>query len=144
MKSVPAAALAALLSALAVFASTAPSPAKDSNVAANAQRFRAHSVNRPLNYNFPVTPRNHAFNARTHRHGWRHRHHRFAGLPLLTGPAVIYQNGEIGFENGGDITTSVPAAQPVVYRLGETGNCNVQQVRVPGSQGRTTVNIWRC
>jgi hypothetical protein len=31
-----------------------------------------------------------------------------------------------------------------VYRLGETGSCDRQQLNVPGSKGRTTVNVWRC
>lgn len=146
MKLVPAAALAALLSALTAFATAVPASAKDAAIAANAQPFRAYGINRPLNYRFPVLPRNHSFNTqRQHRHGWRHRHHRYGGLPVLRGPAVIYQNGEIGYpDDREDITATVPAAQPVVHRVGDTGQCNVQQVRVPGSQGRTTVNIWRC
>ncbi|HMN51034.1 MAG: hypothetical protein KF794_11585 [Xanthobacteraceae bacterium] len=146
MKLVTAAALAALLSAIAAFATAAPASAKDAAVAANAQPFRAYGINRPLNYRFPVLPRNHSFNAqRPHHPGWQHRPRRQTGFPILRGPAVIYQNGEIGLpDEREDVTAAIPTAQPVVHRVGDTGQCNVQQVRVPGSQGRTTVNIWRC
>jgi hypothetical protein len=100
----------------------------------------------PLNYRFSVQPRSHVFsyNRRPHHHhGWHHRHRRH--IAGFYGPAVIYQNGEIGVpppEFTG--TVPAPAAQPVVYRLGETGSCNRQQLNVPGSKGRTTVNVWRC
>ena len=126
-------------------ATSAPARANDAAVAAHPP-FRAHGINRPLNYRFPVLPRNHSFHARTHRHGWRHRHHhhRFVGLPVLSGPAVIYQNGEIEIPNDGDITGALPV-QPVIYRVGVSGACNVQRVNVPSSErGRTIVNIWRC
>lgn len=98
----------------------------------------------PLNYRFPVMPRSHVFSHHRHRHpGW-HRHHRRAQyLPVFRGPAVIYQNGEIGIppENP---APPLPVAWPVVHRLGETGGCDLQQLDVPGSRGRTTVNVWRC
>ena len=101
----------------------------------------------PLNYRFSVQPKSHVFfYNRQHHHGWRHRHHRRQFLPLLAGPAIIYQNGDIGVPPA--YTGSIPAvptvATPVVYRLGQNGGCGRQQVNVPGSQGRTTVNIWRC
>ncbi len=101
----------------------------------------------PLNYRFSVLPKSHVFfyNRHRHRHGWRHRHHR-QFLPVLAGPAVIYQNGDVGIPPA--YTGSVPAvptvATPVVYRLGQNGGCDRQQVNVPGSHGRTAVNIWRC
>jgi len=100
----------------------------------------------PLNYRFSVQPKSHVFAYnRRHHHGWRHRH-RAHVLPIITGPAVIYQNGDIGIPPEDEYTASVPApvAQPVVYRLGETSGCGVQQVNVPGSKGRTSVNVWRC
>ena len=130
---------------------TMPAAANDAAVAAHppfrAQPFRAYGINRPLNYRFPVLPRNHSFHARTHRHGWRHRHHRhhrFTGLPVLTGPAVIYQNGEIELPAENDITGALPV-RPVIYRVGTAGRCDVQSVNVPSSvRGRTIVNIWRC
>jgi hypothetical protein len=102
----------------------------------------------PLNYRFSVLPKSHVFfyNRHRHHHGWRHRHHRRQYLPVLAGPAVIYQNGDIGVPPA--YTGSVPSvpvvATPVVYRIGEPSGCGRQQVSVPGSQGRTTVNIWRC
>jgi hypothetical protein len=141
---------AALLAASGLMAcgliglAASPAAAKDANVAAHPP-FRAHGINRPLNYRFPVLPRNHSFNTRTHRHGWRHRHHhRFVGLPVLTGPAVIYQNGEIELPYDDDITGALPV-QPVVYRIGVSGACDLQRVNVPSpARGRTTVNIWRC
>jgi len=101
----------------------------------------------PLNYRFSVQPRSHVFfyNRNRHHHAWRHRHHRRQVLPVLAGPAVIYQNGEIGIPPQ-IITGSIPApsVQPVIYRLGSTGGCDRQQVHVPGSKGRTAVNVWRC
>jgi hypothetical protein len=101
----------------------------------------------PLNYRFSVQPKSHvfAYNRHRHHHGWRHRHRAHA-LPVLAGPAVIYQNGDIGIPPEDEYTASVPApaAQPVVYRLGEIAGCGLQQVSVPGSKGRTSVNIWRC
>jgi hypothetical protein len=124
-----------------------PAAANEAAVAAQP-RFRAHGINRPLNYRFPVLPRNHSFNARTHRHGWRHRHHhhRFVGLPVLSGPAVIYQNGEIELPDDNDITGALPPpiVQPVIHRLGVSGACDLQRVNVRGERGRTTVNVWRC
>ncbi len=100
----------------------------------------------PLNYRFSVQPKSHVFAYnRRHHHGWRHRH-RAQVLPVLTGPMVIYQNGDIGLPPEDEYTASVPApaAQPVVYRRGETAGCGVQQVNVPGSKGLTSVNVWRC
>ena len=100
----------------------------------------------PLNYRFSVQPKSHVFYYnRRHHPGWRHRH-RKQYLPVLAGPAVIYQNGDIGVPPEEEFTASVPAplVQPVVYRRGDSGACGVQQVNVPGSHGRTNVNIWRC
>jgi hypothetical protein len=115
--------------------------------ASNTPPFRAHGINRPFDYRFPVTPRNYSVANRYHRYGWRH-HRRFQPLPALAGPMVIYQNGEIGIPPHEEFTGSIPnapiSAQPVVHRVGETGACDVQQVNVPGSLGRTTINIWRC
>lgn len=101
----------------------------------------------PLNYRFPVMPRSHAFNYGRQRHHTGHHHRRHARfLPALRGPAVIYQNGEIGIPPESDMTAAlpVPVAQPVIHRIGETGGCGLQQLDVPGSRGRTTVNVWRC
>jgi hypothetical protein len=144
MKKMTAAALAAW--GLFGLVAATPAAANDAAVAAHPP-FRAHGINRPLNYRFPVLPRNHSFHARTHRHGWRHRHHhhhRFTGLPVLTGPAVIYQNGEIELPPENDITGALPV-RPVIYRVGTAGACDVQRVNVPSNvRGRTTVNIWRC
>ncbi len=141
------AALVAACGLIAVTAGSTPAGANEAAVAAHPQ-FRAYGINRPLNYRFPVVPRNYTFNARTHRYGWRHRHHhhRFVGLPVLSGPAVIYQNGEIEVPTDNDITGALPPAvvQPVIYRVGVSGACNVQQVNVRGERGRTTVNVWRC
>jgi hypothetical protein len=99
----------------------------------------------PLNYRFSVQPRSHVFFYNRQRHRWHHRH-RKQFLPVLAGPAVIYQNGDIGIPPEEEYTASVPVpvVQPVVYRIGETGGCGVQRVNVPGSRGRTNVNIWRC
>lgn len=100
----------------------------------------------PLNYRFSVQPRSHVFSYnRRHHHGWRHRH-RKPYLAGFAGPTVIYQNGDIAIPPEDDYVASIPApaAQPVVYRIGETGACGIQQVNVPGRQGRATVNIWRC
>lgn len=100
----------------------------------------------PLNYRFLVQPRSHVFSYnRRHNHGWRHLHRR-QFLSGFAGPLVIYQNGDIGVPPDEDYTASIPApaAQPVVYRLGETGGCGREQVNVPGSKGRATVNVWRC
>ena len=127
-----------------LFVISVPATANEAAVAAHPQR--AYRFNQPLNYRFPVLPRSYVFNARTHRHGWRHRHHRhrFVGLPVISGPAVIYQNGEIEVPNDNDITGALPV-QPVLYRVGTPGRCDVQSVNVPSSErGRTTVNIWRC
>ena len=103
--------------------------------------------NRPLDYRFSVQPRSHVFSYnRQHRHhAWRHRH-RTQFLPVLAGPAVIYQNGDIGIPQEEDrLSAAVPTtAQPVVYRLGERGGCGLQQLSVPGSKGQTTINVWRC
>lgn len=100
----------------------------------------------PLNYRFPVMPRSHVFNygRRPHHAGHHRRYAHF--LPGFRGPAVIYRNGEIGIppEDGLTATTPQPVAQPVVYRLGESGGCGLQQLNVPGDRGRTTVNVWRC
>lgn len=99
----------------------------------------------PLNYRFSVLPRSHVFAYNRQQHpGWRHRHHRALFLPRLAGPAVLYQNGEIGIPP--EAPSAIPATpvQPVVYRIGETGSCNRQQVNVPSSSGRSSVNIWRC
>jgi hypothetical protein len=103
----------------------------------------------PLNYRFSVQPKSHVFAYNRHRHPrhhhrhWRHHHRDY--LPLLAGPAVIYPNGDIGIPPLRDLTPAVPTtAQPVVYRVGENEKCGVQKVSVPGSQGTTTVNIWRC
>lgn len=95
----------------------------------------------PLNYRIPVMPRSYVFN-----NARRHHHRRAQFFPGFRGPAVIYQNGEIGIPPENDVTASVPlpAVQPVVYRLGETGGCALQQQNVPGTHGRTIVNIWRC
>ncbi|HRF09941.1 MAG TPA: hypothetical protein PL193_15030 [Xanthobacteraceae bacterium] len=102
----------------------------------------------PLNYLFPVTPRSHAFNYGRHRHhaGHHHRRHRAALFPGLRGPAVVYQNGEIGIPPEANETAAMPlpVAQPVIHRIGETGGCGLQQLDVPGHRGRTTVNVWRC
>lgn len=144
-----AAALILLLSA-GIFGVPAAS-ARDAQVAANAPRsvpFRAYGINRPLFNRAPVLQRNHSFH-RTHRHGWRNRHHhRFTGLPVITGPVVIYQNGDIGIPPyDDDITASIPAppVQPVVYRAGTTGGCSLQIVPVRAWHGgRTTVNVTRC
>jgi hypothetical protein len=103
----------------------------------------------PLDYRFSVQPRSHVFSYnRQHRHRhWRHAN-RTHFYPALRGPAVIFQNGEIGIPPEPEYTATVPAvptvATPVVYRLGETSACDVQRVHVPGSRGRTAVNIWRC
>lgn len=101
----------------------------------------------PLNYRFPVVPRSHTFtHRRPHQHAGHHhrRHARF--FPALRGPAVIYQNGEIGIlpESGVTAAIPLPVAQPVIHRIGETGGCGLQQLDVPGHRGRTTVNVWRC
>jgi hypothetical protein len=124
-----------------VLAAAASSPA-EAQFGTNLQ-FRT-----PLNYRFSVQPRSHVFgyNQQHHRHHWRYAN-RAHFYPGLRGPAVIYQNGEIGIPPE-DYTASVPAAPviatPVVYRIGQTGSCDVQQVHVPGSKGRTAINIWRC
>jgi hypothetical protein len=103
----------------------------------------------PLDYRFSVQPRSHVFgyNRQQHRHHWRYAN-RAHFYPGLRGPAVIYQNGEIGIPPEQQYTASLPAApvvaNPVVYRVGQTGSCGLQQVSVPGSNGRTSVNIWRC
>jgi hypothetical protein len=120
--------------------------ARDIQVAANAAPFRAYSINRPLDYRFPVTPRNHSFVNRNHRHHAHRRHRYFQPLPALAGPAVIYQNGEIGIPPEEEYTASIPQrlVHPVIHRLGVSGGCDLQRTNVPGSHGRTTVNIWRC
>lgn len=130
-------------------ASFSDATARDAQVAASAPApFRAFSANRPLGYRFVAPQRRHAVAPRHHRHHIRHRHHRhrfFQPLPILTGPAVIYRNGDIDIPEE-EITGAIepPVAAPVIHRLGETGDCNLQQVNVRGSRGRTTVNIWRC
>lgn len=100
----------------------------------------------PLNYRFSVLPRSHvfAYNRRPHHHhGWRHRHHRH--IAGFRGPLVVYQNGDTELPEQAITPPAVPTiAHPVVYRIGETGACGVQQVNVGGSRGRTNVNIWRC
>lgn len=100
----------------------------------------------PLNYRFSVMPRSHVFSYNRRPHGWHHRRHHARFLPGLRGPAVIHRNGEIEFPP--EQTVSLPAvptvATPVVYRFGESGGCAREQIAVPGSRGRTTVNIWRC
>lgn len=144
MKKMTAAAAIAFAVSLAAFSGTESNGAQ---AASNTPPFRAHGINRPLDYRFPVTPRNYSFANRHHRYNWRHPR-RFQPLPALAGPMVIYQNGEIGIPPQEEFTGSIPQVripvQPVVHRIGETGACNVQQVNVPGSLGRTTVNIWRC
>lgn len=99
----------------------------------------------PLNYRFSVQPRSHVFGYnQQQRHHWRYAN-RAHFYPGLRGPAVIYQNGEIGIPPEQQYTAAVPVvANPVVYRVGQTGSCGLQQVNVPGSSGRTSVNIWRC
>lgn len=129
------------------FAAFSGVESNSAQAASNTPPFRAHGINRPLDYRFPVTPRNYSYANRHHRYGWRHPR-RFQPLPALAGPMVIYQNGEIGIPPQEEFTGSVPQVhiplQPVVHRIGETGACDVQLVNVPGSMGRTTVNIWRC
>lgn len=119
---------------------------------AEAQFGTSLQFNTPLNYRFSVQPRSHVFNY-NRRPQHAHRHLRYANrahfYPALRGPAVIYQNGEIGIPpEQEEYTASTPAvpvvAHPVVYRIGETGGCDLQQVGVHGSRGRTTVNVWRC
>jgi hypothetical protein len=81
---------------------------------------------------------------RTHRYGHRgYRHRRIVGL---YGPAVINRYGAIEQLEENDIVAAIPEepVRPVIHRLGTSGDCHVQQVRVPGSYGRTTVNLWRC
>ncbi len=132
-----------LTAAIALAAAALALPANVAQAQTTSLQFRA-----PLNYRFPVTPRSHAFSYNRPRHpGWHHRRHRRAVyLPALRGPAVIYQNGEIGVPPQQAITSSISAsaAQPVVHRIGETGGCGLQQVDVPGSHSRTLVNVWRC
>lgn len=113
---------------------------------ANAQFGTNLQFQTPLNYRFSVQPRSHVFQSQRQRYGrYANRAHFYPGL---RGPAVIYRNGEIGLLPEQEYTASLPAvpvvAHPVVYRLGQTGGCEVQQVHVPGSRGRTAVNIWRC
>ena len=132
---------AAIAIALAALSFT---PASIAPAAAQALNLQFQT---PLNYRFSVLPKSHVFAYNRHRphRGWRHRH-RAQVLPVLAGPAVIYQNGDIGLPPEEEYTASVPGpvAQPVVYRLGETAGCGLQQVSVPGSKGRTSVNVWRC
>lgn len=100
----------------------------------------------PLNYRFSVQPRSHVFsyNRRHHHHGWRHHHHGRL-LTGFRGPTVIYQNGEIGIPEQAITPPAVPTvAHPVVYRIGQTGGCARQQIEVPGSRGKTIVNVWHC
>lgn len=99
----------------------------------------------PLNYRFSVMPRSHVFSYNRRTHNWHRRHHARL-LPGLRGPAVIHRNGEIEFPpEQALLPPAVPTvATPVVYRFGESSGCNREQVAVPGSKGRTTVNIWRC
>lgn len=142
MKFVPAAALAAFLIFTPGVAETV-SAAEAQTAARNTPR-----VTGPAFYRGPILRFNANAHHRGHRHrGWRHhRHHRhFTGLPVLSGPAVIYQNGAIEVPDE-DVTGSVPqpVAQPVIYRVGEPGSCDLERVRVRGERGRTTVNVWRC
>jgi hypothetical protein len=125
--------------AIAIALTTATFTPAEAQLSTNLQ-FRT-----PLNYRFSVQSHVFAYNQQRHRHGWRHRH-RTQFLPVLAGPAVIYQNGDIEIPPANELTASVPppVAQPAVYRAGETGGCGLQQVGVPGSHGRTTVNVWRC
>jgi len=127
--------------AIAIALTTATFTPAEAQLSTNLQ-FRT-----PLNYRFSVQPKSHvfAYNQQRHPQGWRHRH-RTQFLPVLAGPAVIYQNGDIEIPPANQFASSIPAplAQPVLHRVGETGGCGLQQVGVPGSQGRTTVNIWRC
>lgn len=127
---------------LAVVASILALAATGAAAQTTSLQFRA-----PLHYRFPVMPRSHAFHyARRHHHaGHRHRRHaRF--YPALRGPAVVYQNGEIGIPPEPAVARAVPApvAHPVIHRIGETGGCGLQQLDVAGSRGRTTINVWRC
>lgn len=145
-----AAALALLIFAV-IGAANAPALAGESKIATSVPRiapFRAYGINRPFYNRAPAMRRNHSFrHYRTHRHGWRHRHHRrFTGWPAISGPAVIYRNGDVGILPDDDITASIPApvAEPVVHRVGSRGACDLERVRVSGGEGRTTVNIWRC
>jgi hypothetical protein len=134
MKSITA---ALALAACALAFATAKAEAQTTSL-----QFRA-----PLNYRFPVMPRSHAFNYNRQRHHAGHRHRRHARFfPALRGPAVVYQNGEIGIPPESGITAAMPLpiAQPVIHRIGETGGCGLQQLDVPGHRGRTTVNVWRC
>ncbi len=113
---------------------------------AQAQLMQGLQFQRPLNYRFPVMPRSHVFNYNRNRHH-AHRHHRRAqSLPLLRGPAIIYRNGDIGIPPERVVTEpAVPViAHPVVHRIGDTGGCEVEHLKVRGSQGHTTVNVWRC
>ncbi len=130
-----------VMAALAILLSAAAFAPAEAQLSTNLQ-FRT-----PLNYRFPVQPRSHVFSShRRHHHHGRHHRHRAQLLPVLAGPAVIYRNGDIGIPPAADstFTSTAPAAQPVVYSLGETGGCGLEQIGVPGSHGRTTVNIWRC
>lgn len=97
----------------------------------------------PLNYRFPVVPPRNVYNPYRPPYDYRQRNRRAQFLPRLTGPAIVYQNGEIGIPP--DPAYEPPMiAHPVVHRIGSTGGCDVQHVQVPGSRGRTSVNIWRC
>lgn len=131
--------LAAAAFALAVLIATPPalSPAEAGEAAVRVHR-AAPAVR------FQQRPRfSHRFQ-RTHRFGHRgYRHRRIVGL---YGPAVINRYGAIEQPEENDIVAAIPEepVRPVIHRLGTSGDCHVQQVRVPGSHGRTTVNLWRC
>lgn len=126
--------------AIAIALSTASFTPAEAQFGTNLQ-FRT-----PLNYRFSVLPKSHVFQYNRHRHhAWRYRGGRIAGLPVLRGPAVIYESGEIGVPPpAAVIPTPAPGVQPVVYRIGERGGCGREQLQVPGSNGRTTINVWRC
>jgi hypothetical protein len=85
---------------------------------------------------------------RPHRHGHRgFRKRRIVGIAPLYGPAVINRYGAIeNLPAENEILNSIPQepVRPVIHRLGTRGDCHVEQVRVPGTYGRTTVNLWRC
>lgn len=143
MKIVLAAALAAFL--VIAFGTIESASAAEANVRANAPRVTGPAFYRGpmLRFNAPYRNARHRGGHHHHHHHRRHRH--FTGLPVLAGPAVIYQNGAIEIPDEEPVAAipQVPV-QPVVYRVGSSGACDVQQVRVRGEAGRTTVNIWRC
>lgn len=129
----------AMIAALAVAVLALALTPSQAEAQTTSLQFRA-----PLNYRFPVMPRSHAFHYGRKRHhaGHHHRRHRASFFLGLRGPAVVYQNGEIGIPPKTD--RPLPVAQPVIHRIGETGGCGLQRLDVPGHRGRTTVNVWRC